>query len=363
MSSKAVNKKCAGCALELVTSEQLKCNTCNLRYHFDCINTTKRKFKEISQEFKSTWVCPACRSKIPKGDNSNTPVRSTCTTSTTEISPTSNVTLRRTNLANTSNQSVGNLSLENIKELIDEALDGMLDKIERRLTKVVETKTSEIFAEMNDIKVSINYLNAQQDDIQKQLQLKCNQVDRLTKENDILKSTVKDLGNRLCIMEQHSRMSNLEIQCIPEHRTENLVNVMVQIAKVTGYNLQEGDVHKCTRIAKLNPENKRPRSVVVKFSNPRVRDTFMAHVIQYNKKHRDNKINTSHIGIAGEKKPIYVVDHLIPEIKRLHALAREKAKQLQYKFVWVKNSRVFMRKTETSEHIMIRDLSQLESLS
>ncbi|XP_072939720.1 uncharacterized protein [Epargyreus clarus] len=360
MSSKTANKKCAGCALDLLTLEQLKCNTCFLRYHFECINTSKRKFKEISQDFKSSWVCPTCRSKEPKGDNSNTPVRYTGTTS--EVSPTTHVTLRRAN-PSTTTQSARDFSLDDVKELIQEAMDDLLDKMERRMTKVVETKAKEIFSEINDIKDSISYLNAQHEDIQKQLQLRCDQVEKLTEENGILKSTIKDLGNRLNIMEQHSRLCNLEVQCIPEHKNENLLNVMVQIAKVTGHNLQEGDVHKCTRIAKINPENKRPRSVVVKFSNPRVRDTFMANVIQYNKKHRDNKLNTSHIGIAGEKKPIYVVDHLIPETKRLHALARDKAKQLQYKFVWVKNGRIFMRKTESSEHIMIRDFSQLESLS
>lgn len=362
MSSKAVKtKKCAGCSLELLTSEQLKCSTCSLIYHFDCINTlSKKKFKDISPDYKTNWVCPTCRSKLPKGDNSNTPIRSTACT-TYDDSPPSNVTLRRTNAA--SMQSPEHLSLQMVKELIQKAMEDLVDRLDRRITKLIEIKTAEIFTEINGIKESIIYLNTQYDDIHKELQQKCSQMEKLSEENFTLRTTVKDLGNRLSILEQQSRLCNLEIQCIPEYKTENLQNVIGQIAKVSGYDLQEGDIHKCTRIAKINPENKRPRSVVVKFSNPRVRDTFMAKVIQFNKKHRDNKLNTSHIGIAGEKKPIYVVDHLTPETKKIHAIARETARKLQYKFVWVKNGRVFMRKTETSEHIMIRDLSQLEALS
>lgn len=362
MSSKMQNtKKCAGCARDLLTTEQLKCNTCSLKYHYDCLNFTNKKFKDISQDYKNSWVCPSCRSKLPKSDNSNTPIRGTGST-TDECSSVSNITFRRTNPV-VNMEDGEELTLTAVKQLIQESMDSFIDKIEQKIRKIVELKTKEIFKEVNDVKDSICYLNTQYEDIKTDLQLKCNQMKKLSEENDNLKTTIKDLGNRLTIMEQQTRMCNIELQCLPEHKTENLVTIVTQIASVSGMKLQEGDIFKCTRIAKINPDNKRPRSVVVRFSTPRIRDTFMASVKQYNRKHRDNKLNTSHIGIGGEKKPIFVVDHLSPEIKKIHALARETAKKLQYKFVWTKNGRVFMRKTETSEHIMIRKISQLESLS
>lgn len=361
MSSKTQNsKKCAGCSKDLLTSELLKCTTCSLKYHFECLNISNKKFKDISQEYKTTWVCPSCRSKQPKGDNSNTPVRGSCSNS--DSSPTTNVTFRRP-LSNMTSDTPGHISLETVKDLIQESMDRLVTKMEEKIEKLMEIKTRDIFKEFSDIKDSFKYLDTQYSDLKKELQLKCSQMKVLSEENVTLKSNIKDLSNRLNIMEQHSRMSNIEIQCIPEYKSENLVNVVTQIANVTGNKLKEEDIHKCTRIAKLNPENKRPRSVIVKFSNPRVRDNFMASVIQFNKKHRDDKLNTSHIGIGGEKKPIYIADHLPPETKKIHALARETAKRLHYKFVWTKNGRVFMRKTETSEHIMIREQSQLESLT
>ncbi|XP_039764477.1 uncharacterized protein LOC120636965 [Pararge aegeria] len=163
-------------------------------------------------------------------------------------------------------------------------------------------------------------------------------------------------------MEQHSRMNNLEIQCLPEHRAENLPNIITQIGKVTGTCISDADIHKCTRIAKISRENPRPRSVFVKFSSPRIRDTFLAGVMKFNKRIKDEKLNTSHIGIGGENKPIYVVEHLTPELKKIHASARLTAKKLKYRFVWIKNGRVFLRKTDESEHIVIRNIEQLEQL-
>lgn len=361
MSSKTQSSnKCAGCARDLLTSEQLKCTDCALRYHFECVNTANKKFKEICTYYKKTWVCPTCQSKKPKGDNSNTPVRAEYIMN--DDIPTSNVTTRRGVLGSSHSPVIETLSLNNVKELIHDSMDNLLDRIERKMTKIIEMKTNDIFKEVNDLKDSIHYLHKQYEDTNNDLQLMSSQMQKLGNENENLRTTVKDLSNRLSIMEQHSRMSNVEIQCIPESKAENLMNVITEISKVTGAKLQEGDIHKCTRIAKINPENKRPRSVVVKFSSPRIRDTFMASVKQFNRKHRDDKLNTKHIGIGGEQKPVYVVDHLTPEMKKIHALARETAKKLNFKFVWTKNGRVFMRKTETSEHIVINDLSQLVSL-
>ncbi|CAH2096753.1 unnamed protein product [Euphydryas editha] len=89
----------------------------------------------------------------------------------------------------------------------------------------------------------------------------------------------------------------------------------MQISKVVSANLKESDIHHCTRVAKLNREDKRPRSIIVKFGTPLLRDTFLANTIKFNKEHHNDKLNTSHIGIAGNKKPIYILEHLSPKTR------------------------------------------------
>ncbi|CAG9784798.1 unnamed protein product [Diatraea saccharalis] len=51
-----------------------------------------------------------------------------------------------------------------------------------------------------------------------------------------------------------------------------------------------------------------------------------------------------------------------PSNKALHAAARAKAKELSYKFVWVRDGRIFMRKSETSDFTHVRNGEVLEKL-
>lgn len=353
-------KQCAACTNDIAATELIKCGTCGLRYHIECINTSYKKLNDLPPEYKTNWFCPSCCSKKPKGDNSNTPARGT---TIVNVSPSSNITHRRPQPSVQPTSQVHEyFTLGNIKELIKEEMDTLLTKMECKFEKMMENKTSEMCKEMSEIKDAVNFINSQYEELKNKIQEKITVVKALKEENEKLKSTVVNLNSRLNLLEQHARMSNVEIQCIPEHKSENLPKIISQIGKVTGNNIPDTDIHRCTRIAKTNPTNSRPRSVIVKFASPRIRDTFLAGVIKFNKKNKEDKLNTSHAGIAGEKRQIYVVDHLTPELKKIHAFARITAKKLNYKYVWIKNGRVFLRKTDGSECIVIKNIEQLEQL-
>lgn len=53
---------------------------------------------------------------------------------------------------------------------------------------------------------------------------------------------------------------------------------------------------------------------------------------------------------------------MIYVMKNVHAAARAKAKDLNYKFVWVKGGNVYMRKTESSEYKLIKSVESLSLL-
>ena len=64
--------------------------------------------------------------------------------------------------------------------------------------------------------------------------------------------------------------------------------------------------------------------------------------------------------MGGPRKSVYVSEHLSPANKSLHAAARLKAKELNYKFTWIRNGRIFVRKDESSEFILIRNTESLK---
>ncbi|CAH2088114.1 unnamed protein product [Euphydryas editha] len=136
----------------------------------------------------------------------------------------------------------------------------------------------------------------------------------LRSETETLRANNISLLKRLAQMDQQFRSSNIEIQCVPENKQENLINTMVQLGRVIKCPIDEAKIHYCARLAKMNGSSPRPRSILVKFNSSRLRDEFLAASSRFNKNNADDKLNTSHLGIGGAKKsPIYVVEHLSPE--------------------------------------------------
>ncbi|CAG9795780.1 unnamed protein product [Diatraea saccharalis] len=53
----------------------------------------------------------------------------------------------------------------------------------------------------------------------------------LQAENVKLKETIGNLNARIDYLEQQARSSNLEIQCVPERKIEDLSNIITQLGK------------------------------------------------------------------------------------------------------------------------------------
>lgn len=356
-----VKIKIGCCDRPTPSSNTIICQSCKYKYHLNCVNINK-SLKDLTEEFKLKWICPCCRSKLPKSDNSNTPIRGSYqqTVDSDEI----NVNTRRGG-QNEKIDYMQDAPIDVIRQVVREELEYILHSFKINILNQFELKTKELLDSIKSVSTSVSTIEKQQDIIKKELESNVSKISHLESENISLRSTVSELNSRIARMEQHSRASNVEIQNIPEHKAENLISITKQVASIANYKLNDSDIHVCTRVAKINSDSQRPRSVVVKFNSPRVRDEFLAATLKFNKKATNvtDKLNTTHLGIGGSKKPIFVVEHLSPTQKAVHAAARIKAKELNYKFVWVNRSRVFMRKTETSDYKLIKsiqDLAQLE---
>lgn len=322
----------------------------------------------------SSWACKDCRGKPPKVKaNTSTPtLNSSCSsfdltnTSVLEGSDDgdSNITLKqKSNICNTSSDSlIQSLNLEDkLRTIIKQELNTFL---ETKIKILVTDQLKQMSEQISDFKASMNFYNAQFETLKSSLEQKESIIQKLQAENERLSTTSTEHAMRLSLVEQSIRVNNVEINGIPEHKTENVVTTIIQLAKTVGEPLEDGDILHATRVAKLNPESKTPRSMVVKLRTPRLRDNLIAAVINFNKnKKPQDKLNSSHLGIVGDiRSPVYVSEHLCPVNKQLHAATRKLAKELGYKFVWVRNGRVFVRKDVPHPAILIRNLESLSLL-
>lgn len=68
--------KCGGCLKPIESKQYLRCNFCKLSYDLPCANVSEQRFlNTMFRGHKKYWKCLLCKTKQPRGDNSNTPMR------------------------------------------------------------------------------------------------------------------------------------------------------------------------------------------------------------------------------------------------------------------------------------------------
>lgn len=366
---------CAGCSKKITGREFLTCSLCNGVYDIECVNYSNKLFSIMDKEKKDRWQCPACKRKQKKMDNSNTPVghrmhlNPGASGGDVGFSDESNVTLRRP-LAESQQQC----SPDEASSPVDDPLLATIRReiqlsvaqsVESTVKKYFSKEFSEIKSELaalRELRNSMEFLSEDYDRIKSDLKESQEKVGFLSKENSSLTSKVTDLTNRLNLIEQHSREMNIEINGVPESKTENLLSVTRQLCTVVSVPLQDTDVLTGTRVRKINENNDRPRTIVIKLQTTKKRDEILAAVSRFNKINQKDKLNTSVLGYGGKKSPVYVSEHLSPYNKALHASARKAAHDRGYKYVWIRNGRIFVRKDDNAPAKLIKCHDTLTNL-
>lgn len=220
----------------------------------------------------------------------------------------------------------------------------------------------EIKEMFRDLKDSVNFMSDEFDRMKTELDTCKSDNKNLHKENEALKTTVIDLSMRMNLIEQHSRQQNIEINGIPENKTENLAKTIVQLGNIVANTIKEDDILSAVRVRKLDPENKNPRAVIVKLRSTLLRDTILTSVMQFNRSHPKEKLSTQHLGYGGPVRPIFVSEHLSPLNKKIHAAARKAAREKGYLYVWVRDGKVLVRKGDGQQAKHMKSLEAVETL-
>ncbi|XP_060810000.1 uncharacterized protein LOC132904094 [Amyelois transitella] len=307
---------------------------CPNSFHYQCLGVPSENFSKESKTYKATWKCQDCK----LADSRVT----TPSPATTDTSP----------------SNIG----EDLKTYLEKLLEEHLSKFSRDIKRDFAAESVDTRSKLQELTESIVYMSSRYEEVKADLESKENRIRTLETENAGLKSQVVDLNTRLNNLEQQSRDCNIEIQCVPEHKSENLSTIVKQLSATVGLGLREHEVLNYHRVAKVNQDSSRPRSIVVKLSSPLVRDNLIAAVKTFNRVHQHDKLNSSHFGLAGERTPVYICEHLSPSNKQLHAAARKFAKEKKYQFVWVRNGKVHLRKDPTSKSFVVRDIDFLSTL-
>lgn len=260
---------------------------------------------------------------------------------------------------NTSPQSIsagkGSQEPQDLREILADQttliaeLSSDIKDIKTQNSKIQATN-SEICKANAGIVQSIDFLNKQFEDLK-------TEVDILRRERREQQTYIESLERKIVDLQHKSRSSAIELRNIPQVNNESctsLLKTVCDVGTAIGVSIDEKELRDIYRLPVKSTSSSSPRPIITEFSTVQTKQTFLTAVRNYNKgKGKYDKLNTAVIGLSGDPQPVYISDHLPASTKKLFFQAREFANKNKFKFCWISNGNIFLRKIEGDKQILV----------
>ncbi|KAH6924378.1 hypothetical protein HPB50_016377 [Hyalomma asiaticum] len=215
--------------------------------------------------------------------------------------------------------------------------------------KNIDRSNNSIKAELKSVVASMGFINSNFEEFKEEIASLRQELSQVQKQNLVCQTAnkrmdkeLKETRRQLTELKQYSRRSNLELKGIPCTENEVLVETMQKIAKFLMVDLVEGDID---AIHRVRTRGDGPANVIVRFNSRRKRDLILQAA-------RKKRPTTAMLG-SENAQPLYVNEHLCPEYKVLLGKAIQMKREKKWKFVWVSEGKVLMRKADNSRVISL----------
>uniref|UniRef100_A0A1Y1KQY7 FP protein C-terminal domain-containing protein n=1 Tax=Photinus pyralis TaxID=7054 RepID=A0A1Y1KQY7_PHOPY len=305
--------QCNGCKLFITNNKSyLMCCECKHSYHIECAGKRSEKLDKLSEIEKCAWKCKACAQsdsvsteKVPKDSI---------------MQPESQI-----------------MQFEAFEKLnLEQKLNvqfQMILQIQNQLAMVPQ--------------------------LQEKIQQLDNDNKKIVQQNAFLHRQNQELQDRVGDLEQRSRIKNLEISGIPEIPGENPTDIALNIFRLIGIELTATVIEACHRVPTRNPRKSKP--IIVALNSRQLKNNILN---TYRTKFKASKITVSNLyPTINDDKIIFLYDHLTVKNKNLLYESKKFAKDNNYKFTWVRDCKLFLRKNENSPIISISSMSDIEKLT
>ncbi|XP_061729924.1 uncharacterized protein LOC133534705 [Cydia pomonella] len=386
---------CSGCNTNVETNESLQCTGCSKYYCLKCLDVSPLQLQseEYIAKVAKAWLCSFCTSLTNRRRrNDGTPVTGVNTkllsgrgsVSGAEVTLDDSVmswdgTLDDSKLPNNAHgtnelqeeslttppntfQSLHNTPFQSDQHA--KLLNSILLKVSALQTQFSAIQA--IQADMNQVKSDVADMKNSLDSRLQEMSSRIDSIEsRVTglenckAEVDELKNSVKNIVAEMRTNEQWVRRSNIQINGVPEARGENLYSILNSLAGLSGYPLNVAtDIDFVTRVAvKNDTDSRKPKPIIVKLQARYKKDDFISSLRKL------KNLKAKDLGFTNNDSRIYVNDHLSGFNKFLLKQAQLRKTQKQYKYCWVRNCTVMVRKTDNSPILYITTEEALNKIT
>ncbi|XP_075151887.1 uncharacterized protein LOC142225921 [Haematobia irritans] len=363
---------CSHCNAPITQANFVLCHSCERKFHFSpCTVISESSYYSMSANKKTEWKCHICKPRVRSPNNGYQ----------TYVYKETTVDSTRENAQQKQQREGEEINRENAKRFKEALTPTSINKtptitisnqceISELKTSMMNLQTSmhksfELFCNnlMQQMAANTMTLTASNNEIKQQLseavtkinetlsQLSSQVVDLQEKDKE-KERRIESLEKRVQQLEQKNLNNNIEINNVSNLTIEPIV-VVQKIAASVGMELKETDVNSARRI-------KRNNKILVEFVSTNIKKEFMQKL----KGHRiDSNVLSENHNEAPTKIYIYVNDELTAYNRRLLWMAKTRAKECGWKFVWIKNGSIFARKSETMPSIIINNSADIESFN
>lgn len=294
-----------------------------------------------------------CKSKLPKADNTNTPVRAAAGGVTTQRGAAASqfdISMgdQPHSLIDNLNETAHNMTIEvtDVQSLFIELRsfrDEMREELRAARTdmKRLTDSLSAVAGRITDCENRMDALTERLDRVERRTTEKEN---KLTQHQCSIEELKLELNNR----DQQYLLTELEISNIPETLNESLLHVVKALAVKLDVSLEDQDIVSVVRVGRDPgqekasetadiPRSSRPRVIAVRLARRAVRD----EMLQSARVRRG--ATTEGLELAGKPQRFYINERLTRSNRQLFGRARELGKRLGWRYVWTRDGRVYAR--------------------
>lgn len=357
---------CTICNTDIRKDELLLCTSCGERYHFRCLNITYADFHGPLNKFRETWLCANCKNITRRLRNDDTPIRSqkpgpldmSCDSEDvpvhTDSDPSASIPLHTLS---------HRFSLDDISKLLDTKFESItrhlsnevtsaIDNLKSDLAQATEALTSRIVTMNQDISsIKNRVMTLENENVLLRAELTSLKEKGISQDPSPALVLVENLRNEINDHEQSTLINDIEISGIPEFEGESLSHIALAVAKKLAVDIDERDLVCAMRVgSRLIPSHipetqhqQRPRPIVIRLARRDLRDDFLKNA------RVRRGATTGDLGLPPHNiRTFYVNERLTKRNRVLLAKARERGRNLHWKFVWSKEGRIFARRSDST---------------
>lgn len=314
-----MSDKCDLCKNDLPQDDFVKCTVNNCKLHYECAGIAKKTYFQMGNTRRENYKCIICR----EDDKSLNAQPSTDYPADFFIKMEAKIdeTVKK--------------SFEKYSKMLNSQVDEL-----RKLAEFISTQYDEMKADQDRLNGKIKTLRENEICLQRQ-------CDKLSAEIEILQTQHEQA-------EQYSRRHNIIIEGVPEIPNENIYDTVNKFAVAVDETIVlNQDIQAAHRLPSKHPN--RPRPVVVQFSNRQKRDAVL-------KKSRNRRIQTTAFTPNVPPSVVFVNEHLTPFYKKLLFEAKKLKTERGFKYIWIANSKILVKKDDGDAAVVIRSPSCIAKL-